>query len=335
MKPAPDQLNVIKKLINSGSQTSLKLGIPLEDVEIFLSKVEDFVRKHYGNIGQRPYVLLLDKSGRKNSLLAHSDVIKSINSGKAIIRTDIDLGFITSDVGQATITQCESMTGAASTLAILISGSYVYDILCGRTVNERDILRAEVVTPVISKFHRSASEFDSLLDDHYDHCVAGEKEVRYWNDKEKRILLTGPDGTESIFQHSLFWWLDNFVMDKIKVYAEPRRFGQDATDVVVVTITGAYVVEVKWLGKNDQGTTYGQNRINEGLAQVKIYLDNDRDFICGYLVAYDGRSYDDHQKLSYYAESLRHELCDSPKILFLRSESPSKVAIKEAKKLRT
>ncbi len=101
--------------------------------------------------------------------------------------------------------------------------------------------------------------------------------------------------------------------------------GQDKTDITIVTINGTYVVEIKWLGKN-ANTRYNEQRINEGLVQVGIYLNNDGEIICGHLVIYDGRSLQDHKAKSNWDSSLIHERCSSPKIIYLDTESPSKAA---------
>lgn len=167
--------------------------------------------------------------------------------------------------------------------------------------------------------------FDLLLSDHVEHCVDGQKNIEYWADKKERILLTGPHGTEWIFQKSLYWWLDNYVSEHIGVIAEPSGFGQHKHDIKVITQNGTYVIEVKWLGTNGK-TVYRRKRINEGLEQVKIYLEGDAGLLCGHLVAYDGRSPSDHEKKSSYDVKFQHELCEKPHIIFLKSETPSKEA---------
>jgi hypothetical protein len=162
--------------------------------------------------------------------------------------------------------------------------------------------------------------------DHFNHCVAREQRVQYWHEKAKRILSTGVEGTEAIFQHSLMTWLKDNVLDQLDVYAEPaKKFGQDKTDVIVIAPSGRYLIEVKWLGKNQNNTSYGEKRINEGLLQVKIYMDNTA-CVQGFLAVYDGRSEKDHQSKSSYNKKLMHALCNPPRIFFLDSANPSAAA---------
>src|SRR5437667_9475595 len=169
-------------------------------------------------------------------------------------------------------------------------------------------------------------EFEAILTDHLDECLnAGQ--LKFWFHKADRILLSEPEKTELIFHRSLFSWLKLFVSPKLKIYAEPIGLGQDKTDIIVVTNKGSYVIEVKWLGFNQSGQEYKQDRIDVGLAQVKIYLEKDHQLVCGYLVCYDGRSREVHETESSWNDSLRHELCKDPQILFLSSEVPSVAAV--------
>ena len=170
------------------------------------------------------------------------------------------------------------------------------------------------------------TEFEDVLGDHYHEMIRNERLARYWSNKQTRELLSEPDGTERIFHTALFWWLDHFLADKLRVYAEPRGLGQDATDIIVVTFSGDYVIEVKWLGRNDHGTTYGQSRINEGLRQVKIYLENDPRLVAGYAIFYDARTAEQNLTNSEFDLAARHANCLPPKIVFLESDSPSRVA---------
>ena len=106
------------------------------------------------------------------------------------------------------------------------------------------------------------------------------------------------------------------------ICAEPLGLGQDKTDIIVVTVSGRHVVEVKWLGKNERGTTYAESRIGEGLRQVKIYLDNDDKLMAGYLVVYDARSAAENTSKCQYANADLHAMCARPMIHFLESVSP-------------
>jgi hypothetical protein len=165
-----------------------------------------------------------------------------------------------------------------------------------------------------------------ILDDHMREDVRNEQGFRYWHEKRRRVLMKGEDGTEAIFQLALFSWCRKFIVDSLAVYAEPSGLGQDKTDIIIVTPSGSYVIEVKWLGKNEAGTTWGESRIGEGLRQVKLYLDNDAKLVAGYLVIYDARLAEQNRSECRYADNDVHPLCTPPTILFLESETPSVAA---------
>ena len=122
-----------------------------------------------------------------------------------------------------------------------------------------------------------------------DNYIAREQATRYWFDKAQRILLTGQtDGTEYIFQHALYWWFAPLrVADSVDVYAEPtKHLARIRRTSLSLRSDGKYVIEVKWLGKNQKKTTYGEGRIQEGIAQVAIYLNNDAKLVWGHLIIY-------------------------------------------------
>jgi hypothetical protein len=169
-------------------------------------------------------------------------------------------------------------------------------------------------------------ELPDCINDHFINCIANEKNLRYWSDRRRRILLVGPDKTEKLFHHSLYWWCVHFIKDALDVYGEAQSMGQDKTDITIVTELGSIVIEVKWLGRNQSNTTYLQVRIEEGLRQVAEYLQRNSRLIKGYLVIYDARDEQTHQCGCSYPPTSRHSQCEEPIIFFLRSETPSELA---------
>src|SRR5581483_5540804 len=159
--------------------------------------------------------------------------------------------------------------------------------------------------------------------------------VTYWKDRANRILRANPEKTEAIFHRDLLWWIRNYTTGVIRTYSEPEGFGQDKTDIVAVTLAGGHVVEVKWLGVNEHKTTYNRKRIDEGLIQVKQYLERDDDLVEGYLVVYDGRSSDEHKKNSHYDQAYQHPLCREPQILYLESEVPTEISARVVRSNKT
>jgi hypothetical protein len=314
------------------TQVSSALNISEERTKQFLKRANSFVRSNHEQLENTPYILVLTDSVRKGKPLTLKDVLNGSGIGKSIFFVDDDFHLSKMEDGEARISKCSALTDDRKLFALLIADTYVYKVLCGKIIDERSVKGARQNPLVGSKWHRSVEEFDLLLQDHFDNFVRNEQGVRYWFDKNKRILLGGKNGTEEIFHRALFWWLKSYVSNKLRIYGQPKGLGQDETDIIVVTIGGSYLIEIKWLGKNEKGTTYDQDQINIGLAQVKIYLDGDDQCICGHLVVYDGRCSEDNATKSAHNDLLRHARCTAPKIVFLESETPSKKAIAVAKK---
>jgi hypothetical protein len=279
-----------------------------------------------------PYILVLVEPGAGGKALTLQQVTSYCGLGKRIFFVDEELNLREAETGDANISSCSKLTKERNAFAILIADTYIYKLLRGNTIDEVDVSGTHKNPLVGSNWHHPMSDFDGLLTDHVENYIKNEQGVQYWSDKDDRVLLVGKQGTEEIFHRALFWWLKNYVSDRLKVFGQPKGLGQYAMDIVVVTVGGSYLIEIKWLGKNASGTLCGRDHIDSGLAQVKIYLDGDEDCICGHLVMYDGRSMEDHEGKSSYNDLLRHPKCTTPKILFLESEPPSKQAVQMAKK---
>jgi hypothetical protein len=324
----PEQTRILQSLITPATIAGAVLGISESCINAFLTKTADFVRKHHKQLDVKYYCLILDTSAPINPPLDCSTVLANVNKEKAVFYVDEELRLTKVISCIVRNKDCQDITEKESKLGILVSGTYVWLYLNGRLIEEMDVLQQRNGPPVLSRFARPVSELEHLLTDHMEHCIAREQRVQYWQNRTQRTLLSGPNGTEEIFRQSLFVWLNDNVSDKLRVYADTTGVGQDKTDVMIVTINGTHMVEVKWLGKNEKGTSYSEPRIDEGLVQVSIYLNNDEAIIVGYLVIYDGRSIEDHKAKSRWTASLKHKRCTLPRILFLETEPPSQAAVR-------
>jgi hypothetical protein len=334
MKLGPEQERVLKELLGSTAlQLQVHLGIPIKAGENFLAFVEAAVREI--DVRGQYYVLSLDPNASGRKKLNQQEVQRRIQAETPILRVGLDGRLIEAREGKATHAASSSRTRNLAGFEVLVGGTYISYILEGYVVGEVDLTNPGVDPVSGPRFARRFAELDGLLSDHMNQRLARQQGLEYWSDRKGRILLSGPHGTEWIFHFELFWWLDKFVADALRVYAEPSGLGQDKTDINVVTTVGNYVIEVKWLGKNDNETAYDQKRINEGLIQVKLYLERDDTILRGYLVVYDGRPHADHISKSTHQPTCKHLRCEDPKILFLESETPSESAPTIARILST
>jgi len=325
MKLAPEQERVLKEILGSVAlRLQVDLGISIETADAFLAIIKDVVPKI--TIRDQHYVLSLTTEKTGARVIDKKAVRQSLQAETPILVIDTAGRYVEAIAGKTTSTACCLRTGASKLFEILVSGSYIFYFLNGTVIEEIDTIDPGSQPVSRPRWSRRFNDLDGILRDHMNESVTGQKGFAYWKDRKKRILLSGPHGTERIFHHNLFWWIRQFAADALSVYAEPSGLGQNKTDINVVTSEGTHVIEVKWLGKNEKKTEHRQSRIDEGLTQVKMYLEGDEDLVDGHLVIYDGRSADDHQAFSDYNKDCQHMLCTEPRILFLENETPSESA---------
>lgn len=336
MSLTPEQLKSLQASILPAHEVAQELCIDLESIELFESNVKKFVFAHHESLKGHAYQFVLDVSQPGTANIDLSTVRDLVFKGKALMYVDASFRLVKLNESLKNTTEFSRVLHQKKHFGFFIDGTYFWEFLCARPIDEGDLITGHNELKLSSGIpRRPMNDFDLLLKDHYDNDIKDESAVDYWKDKPNRILLRGHHGTEWIFQKALYSWLDKFVIDKLRVYAEPCGFGQDKHDITVVTEKAIFVVEIKWLGKNEKKDSYDQDRINEGLVQLKEYLTNDESLYKGYLVAYDARSLDDHKGKSFHDEQFRHQNCEIPKIIFLESENPSKKAVrivKESKK---
>lgn len=195
----------------------------------------------------------------------------------------------------------------------------------------RDIIN-EKRAGILSRKSLPAREYRQLIENQYEEQVEGEKGFRYWKNKGKRLLCDSP---ECIFHKPLYWYLDNYVLDG-KVDSEVSLSGTpDRADIRVLCFEGEelYIIEIKCLGKSKEGASEESDKwANDGILQLKHYLNDEKNSTKGVLVLYDGRRED--KEVKWIPKENWHEKTDqSPLRFYLISEGASIRAKKELKEL--
>lgn len=326
---SPAQLKIIQGILEDVAlRLNINLSMPLVEAIKFMDDAEHFIRKnaHW----KRKYVLALDLASTGSARLTWETVAAKINAGLNIIKIDKQFRLIGAvDGGDLKVTDAFKRSKANSSLELHVNeDAFVYYAINGEP-DEFSIAEPGQGPSSRALRRRRFEDFDQLLDDHFKQHVDREKGFDYWYKRPKRILLAGHSGTEWIFQRNLIWWLRQCVQNYTYICAEPNGPGEDKTDINVVTDIGAYLVEIKWLGENEKGTKNEQSQIDKGLAQVKLYLEREENYLRGYLVIYDARAAEKHKKESGWDPQHAHERCEHPKIFFLDSDMPSEAAPKK------
>jgi len=128
----------------------------------------------------------------------------------------------------------------------------------------------------------------------------------------------------------LFDWLLKNISDAVPK-VETKTNSGDRTDIDLYSHQSGqhYIIEVKWLGKNKNNTSYDFKRIVEGVGQIRTYLDRDKTLNEACLVCYDGRTEKEHEEKSTVDEKLIPAK-GVYRIIFLESMSASRKGEKYA-----
>ena len=325
MKLAPDQFSSLKRVLSApAAKVAGALGVKTAAVEAVLIPLEAMVRHCATALGEERLVVVYNSSREQGKTWTRALVAQLVRAKTPIVSVSDNGAFLGATQGHACITTAATESEKGPFLTVLCSAGHLCIFFDGKPIGE--IGAPPPPTAGRIDLNRSWKELSRSFGDHFVHCVENEKSFRYWQDRKKRILLAGPDGTEKLFHQSLFWWLNHYIADALSVFGEAYGMGQDKTDINVVTEVGSILIEVKWLGENENGTKYPQARIHEGMLQVADYLDRDGRLVNGYLLAYDARPEALHINSSSYPPDCQHYKCEEPIIYFLRSETPSERA---------
>lgn len=334
MELSPEQFASLKRVLSEpAAKVAALVPAAADKIEIVLGKLEALVRRHVGSFGGQRVLFKYSPGGSGGTLLSARVIAELVKAQTPIATVGDDGCLLAAAAGSVTLQAAAKESENGPTVCLLCSAGQVVVFAAGKVVAEIGTAPPPILGQI--DLRRSYTELQESFDDHFHHCIESEKALRYWADRRRRILLAGPDGTEKLFHHNLFWWCNNFIKDALDVYGETQAMGQDKTDITIVTEVGNIVIEVKWLGRNENDTRYAKVRIQEGMLQVADYLNRNSRLMQGYLVVYDARSVEVHQSDSGYPATCRHDKSKEPVIYFLRSETPSELASRLAAESRS
>jgi len=179
-----------------------------------------------------------------------------------------------------------------------------------------------------------AREYRKLITNHHDRHVYKERgSFKYWRNKAKRILIDKP---EIQFNKNLYSYLNLNIADGHVDRGATISGMEDRTDIRIMTFESGeiYIIEIKCLGKTKLSSSEkSDERANEGLIQLGIYLKDEKDSKTGVLVLYDGRK--ENKDIIWDPEIEWHPQMDrNPMRFFLESESASAKAKKIYAKMK-
>ena len=325
--------NKILKIITSSP--TLKVFKETQKIELvrFYNQLEALLKRDipYGKIGEKFILciaLTFENQGEWNifdktvlaskieeGLLDENNVILSNPQGDVI---NIIKGIYINDYVEA-----EKFSEKQSRLVFFIKYMEVHLFINGKAIDYIANIMCSSREGVSTPESLPSREYRKLIKNQYDSMVYKEKGFKYWKSKARRILVDKP---EIHFHKHLWWYLDQKVVDG-KVDSGATISGtDDRTDIRILAFDGGlYIIEIKCLGKtNFSGPVTSDVWANQGLIQLNIYLNDEKNATEGLLVLYDGRKNDKNIEFDWNSGIKWHSGLDkNPMKFFLESESAS------------
>lgn len=264
--------------------------------------ITKFIQVNLANIGDKDFVFkfLADNESVKSEPLNISLLIDLFNSGANLVSIDDELGVLSTEKIDLSLSGLSSYSQNNKCCLFYFHDCTDMVIYAnGLTLSEVNLFSLAKAPLTRKKFSKHAMAYQSAIIDHY------KKRIRYggqysyhWKERSTRTLENYPRKTERIFHDNLQNWLDEN-LEGAMVLGGVNKVSDDETDIEIRVYGESnlyYILEVKWLGSNG-ATTYSEARLRDAIVQVKEYIQRDPGVSEVCLVAYDGRRFEEFDKL--------------------------------------
>lgn len=284
--------------------------LTFEEVNSELNLLIEFVKKNNKALGENSFALKLFCSGNTSGKSLNADFIVScLENDEELIDLQFNLVPINSsslDLDNASISEASEN----SVIAVIDCCQYIHLWADGKYLKEIDVFNPKAKPRLGTKFCRPAEDYHLIAYDHFIHHIKYAQETDHWANREKRILRCKPRKTELIFHKSLLNWLEIHGTGFF-TFAEVEKLTPDRTDIELVTKNGKkYVLEIKWLGENENGTSYPESRICKGIEQIEEYLKRDKKILIASLLVYNARPETNFKELVSVAVKYGDDWCE-------------------------
>jgi hypothetical protein len=255
-----------------------------------------FARKNRDALGEHSFGLQLTQEAGGTAPLSATNIITANRNGSVLIHLDRDLNIL-----KTTSLNCSKDDPADEVVLSEASADAVIAHYEGKSVlrfyaNGFTSGRINLEDPAskvgrLARNRFDADQYELAIRDHYRDAVKYFQETDHWHDRPKRTLRSGLGRcktTEDIFHQSLVRWLERNLDGDVR--SKPRHTSSDEPDIHITSFRGKlYLVEVKWLGKNDRKTTHRRDWLEKAIRQLAEYLKKQPTVWRATIVAYDGR----------------------------------------------
>lgn len=259
-----------------------------------IEKFIDFLMKEYKNLGGGPYFFGLKQKKELNTIQKlNTRKIIELSENNVIIWLDSELNiFQTEQLIEIDKISPEELLSKKSRsecglIAYYDNGENVRFYAGGITSKHIFLPDISVVPPRGTLNRWNCANYKQSVMDHYDRGVKRWNYTHHWHDRDKRILRKS---TEDIFVESLYTWLVDHIYNAT-ITRQSRFENSDAIDIYIQGgLNQSYLIEVKWTGRNESGTTHDYSKIEDSFEQIRTYLDSNIHIKNSVLLVYDGRT---------------------------------------------
>lgn len=273
----------------------------IDEIEKFIKDIVTFIGESYTETGTVQYVIEMSFKTAKGEKISTAVILNELKSDNNVFSVDSSLNITEiSRLAEVSDSHLSKHSRDKKKVLFFITNGLDVKIYCqGITIHELNVRNPDAAPRVSKKFARVARDYRYSLMDFYQERVKLNV-TDHWQKQSTRTLKGGK--TEDIFQNSLANWLhENIIASRI--IPKVKKISRDETDIEIIEHGGnSYLIEIKWLGKNNSGTSYSETRVRDAIDQVKNYLDIDKEVLEATLVVYDGRADTEFDKLVFVDE---------------------------------
>jgi len=293
-----DQIETVCKdpavsIFNAFKSSKLRLAT----ITKFLKDICVFLKTHQSDLAAMDYLIKLNfvSTETKTKLDSHQ-IINALENDSKIIEINQNLSIVSLDkIDSFSNSGISSFCLKNKCVCVFVhNGSDITIYVKGVPAKELNINYPLSLPRVNKRTARQSRDYKLAIMDFYNQRVK-HNITEHWANKSKRILRGGK--TEDVFQDELANWLDENISDGL-VMSKVKKISKDETDIEIIAIGGnSYLIEIKWLGKNESNTSHDQPKIKDSIIQVKNYLKTDLKVLDSALVIYDGRDLEKFKQL--------------------------------------
>ncbi|MFW6172237.1 MAG: hypothetical protein ACOC5T_00630 [Elusimicrobiota bacterium] len=216
---------------------------------------------------------------------------------------------------------------------IFIENRKVYFLVDGRVIYFIPDIISDKRIGIVTDKGLPAREYRKLIENHYKDKIEGERGFKYWKNKNERLLISPP---EIIFHKPLWSYLNDNVLDGRVDSGVDLGGTSDRSDIRIISFNESelgksYIIEIKCLGRcKKEHSEKGDKWANQGILQLKSYLNEEKNPKVGLLIVYDGRK--NNQEINWIPKENWHMKTDPNPIRFYLISEPASVRAKKGLK---